>query len=102
MVELADAQDLGSCTNGVWVQVPLPAPKAAQPIGLCRFCYLWDLNSPLRKQSGGLFLGRGRVPLPAPKRDTAWVSLFLVTRRWRDYLIREGHTLPSRALPMQK
>ena len=27
MVELADAQDLGSCTNGVWVQVPLPAPK---------------------------------------------------------------------------
>ena len=27
MVELADAQDLGSCTNGVWVQVPLPAPE---------------------------------------------------------------------------
>ena len=27
MVELADAQDLGSCTIGVWVQVPLPAPK---------------------------------------------------------------------------
>ena len=29
MVELADAQDLGSCTIGVWVQVPLPAPSLA-------------------------------------------------------------------------
>ena len=26
MAELADAQDLGSCTYGVWVRPPLPAP----------------------------------------------------------------------------
>ena len=27
MAELADAQDLGSCGDSVWVQVPLPAPR---------------------------------------------------------------------------
>jgi len=47
----------------------------AQPNGLRHFCYLWDLNSPLRKQSGGLFLGRGRVPLPAPKLDTSFDTM---------------------------
>lgn len=29
MAELADAQDLGSCTLRVWVQVPLTAPEGA-------------------------------------------------------------------------
>ena len=27
MAELADAQVLGSCAIGVWVQIPLPAPQ---------------------------------------------------------------------------
>ena len=30
MAELADAQDLGSCGDSVWVQVPLPAPASEQ------------------------------------------------------------------------
>ena len=28
-MELVDMRDLGSCTIGVWVQVPLPAPSLA-------------------------------------------------------------------------
>lgn len=37
MAELADAQDLGSCTLRVWVQVPLTAVNFKE--------YLeWDLN----------------------------------------------------------
>ncbi len=31
MAELADAQDLGSCGDSVWVQVPLPAPNPYNP-----------------------------------------------------------------------
>ena len=30
MAELADAQDLGSCGDSVWVQVPLPAPRRSK------------------------------------------------------------------------
>ena len=31
MAELADAQDLGSCTLRVWVRVPLTAPDNDNP-----------------------------------------------------------------------
>lgn len=31
MMELVDVQDLGSCAIGVWVRVPLSAPKQYNP-----------------------------------------------------------------------
>ena len=40
MVELADAQDLGSCTIGVWVQVPLPAPILDRSLTMTCLSYL--------------------------------------------------------------
>ena len=57
---MADAPVLGAGSFRVWVQVPSLAPEKDLTFGEVFFCTCeMGLESPLRKQSGGLFLGRG-------------------------------------------